>query len=87
MPRSAKRKPNELTIDQWLAELASASVQTPSGMSVTEMVAHLGRSREKVHKLLKEARRQGRLWRGRVQVESLDGAMRWVPVYRIMKGK
>lgn len=81
----------EIRVDEWIAELeALMEVGAKSGegfATVTELCVASGRSRGAVMRLLKQAAQRGLLARDRAPRPAMDGAMRPVPCYRVLKPK
>lgn len=73
-----------VTIDELLDELVRASTTAAEGyLTIEEICAGTGRSRQSVLKALKEAKRSGRLSVGRVLRETIDGRLIPIPAYKI----
>ena len=71
-----------ITIEELLAEWESTE-QESSGWTARELCELWGCNRNRVHGLLNEAKRRGRLVVGRKRVERIDGKVTWRPAYSI----
>ena len=71
-----------ITLEELLAEWESTE-QESSGWTARELCELWGCNRNRVHGLLNEAKRRGRLVVGRKRVERIDGKVTWRPAYSI----
>jgi len=74
----------EITVNEWLAELAAFSVHDDEGRTAVELAEEAGVSVETLLKRLHKANDLGRLVVGKRRRKTLDGRVSHVPVYRVL---
>jgi len=73
-----------ITIEEYLNEIRRLEAGQSEGSSVEEIVKATGWAVGKVHRVLKQAKEQGRLATASVLRKNVWDRMCWVPIYRIL---
>lgn len=77
----------EISIDQWLNEMARVMRRSDDGMTVQELCIAMGRGGNWIRGQLLAGMKSGRVGRGARNIVRLDGRACSVPVYYVVKSK
>lgn len=78
--------PDEITMDEWFAELERLGVDTDNeGMTTRDLMSATGHGEHWVLRRLRQAMNMGCLVSGRATRQGIHGSMVRVPVYRFVR--